>query len=170
MTHYSNDDIVVVFPKTHNMTTCGNRFNKQKENDYRRECDEMIDWLECGDHVICITPVIKFGSEYMYRVATEQYKRLKYVTYHKQVIHTRDIGELLVPHKLQIRYVGIEPIDWDIVAVDNIKDPMYVYGNKRQQIHYINVLNSSNDKLTRRKLRYIPEYALFSQLYKKLCL
>lgn len=167
---YPDGVLVVVFPETHNMTTCGNRFNKQKENDYRRECDEMIDWLECGDQVICITPVIKFGSEYMYRVATEQYKRLQHITYHKQVIHTRDIGELLVPHKLQIRYIGIEPIEWDIVATDNIKDPMYVYGNKRQQMHYINVLNSSNDKLTRRKLRYIPEYALFSQLYKKLCL
>lgn len=167
---YPEGVIVVAFPETHNMTTCGNRFNKEKENDYRRECDEMIDWLTCGDRVICITPVIKFGSEYMYRVATEQYKRLQHVSYHKQVIHTRDIGELLVPHKLQIRYIGIEPIEWDIVATDNIKDPMYVYGNKRQQMHYINVLNASNDTEIRRKLRYIPEYALFSQLYKKLCL
>ena len=167
---YPNGVLVVVFPETHNMTTCGNRFNKQKENDYRKECDEMIDWLECCNRVICVTPVIKFGSGYMYRVATEQYKRLQHVSYHKQVIHTRDIGELLVPHKLQIRYIGIEPIEWDIVATDNIKDPMYVYGNKRQQMHYINVLNSSNDKLARRKLRYIPEFAVFSQLYKKLCL
>lgn len=167
---YPEGVIVVAFPETHNMTTCGNRFNKEKENDYRHECDMMINWLECADRVICVTPVIKFDSEYMYRVATKQYKRLQYVSYHKQVIHTKQIGELLVPHKLQIRYVGIEPIEWDIVATDNIEDPMYVYGNKRQQIHYINVLNASNNAETRRKLRYIPEYTLFSQLYKKLCL
>lgn len=173
--YYIEDSLVIVFPTTHNMTVCGNRFNKEKEIDYRRECDAMIDWLECGEHVICITPIIKFDSEYMKRVATKQYERLQGVNYHKQVIHTRDIGELLVPHKLQIRYVGIEPIKFDIVRAYNIIDHKYTWlvnGNvfkpKKQQTHYINVLNASHDTITRRKLRYIPEYTLFSQLYKKL--
>lgn len=170
--YYIEDSLVIVFPTTHNMTVCGNRFNKEKEIDYRRECDALIDWLECGERVICITPIVKFGSEYMYRVAPNQYKRLKKMNYHKQVIHTQDIGELLLPHKLQIRYKGIEPIEFDIVDCGNIKDPKYEWssgvGLKSQQMHYINVLNASRDTETRRKLRYIPEYALFSQLYKKL--
>lgn len=165
--YYIEDCLVIVFPTTHNMTCCGNRFNKEKENDYRHECDMMIDWLECGNKVICITPVIKFDSEYMKRVATKQYKRLQGVNYHKQLIHTKDIGELLVPHKLQIRYVGIEPIEFDIVNT-HMCDPKYTWKNKSQQQHYMNVINASRDTETRRKLRYIPEYTLFSQLYKKL--
>ncbi len=170
--YYIEDDLVIVFPTTHNMTCCGNRFNKEKEEAYRHECDMMIDWLECGNKVICITPVIKFDGEYMKRVATKQYKRLQGVNYHKQVIHTKDIGELLVPHKLQIRYVGIEPINFDMVNT-KMYDIKYVWDNeqgytKRQQTHYMNVINASRDTETRRKLRYIPEYTLFSQLYKKL--
>lgn len=173
--YYIEDSLVIVFPTTHNMTVCGNRFNEEKEVDYRRECDAMIDWLECGEHVIMVTPVIKFDSEYMKRVAPKQYERLQGVNYHKQVIHTKDIGELLVPHKLQLRYVGVKPIEFDIVDCGNIKDPKYhwlVNGNvfkpKSQQTHYMNVLNASHDTITRRKLRYVPEFALFSQLYKKL--
>lgn len=172
--YYIEDELVIVFPITHNMTCCGNRFNKEKEADYRHECDMMIDWLECGNKVICITPVIKFDSEYMKCVATKQYKRLQGVNYHKQVIHTKDIGELLVPHRLQIRYVGVEPIQFDIVD-NHMYDPKYVWDHKqcetkRMQVHYMNVINASRDTETRRKLRYIPEYTLFSQLYKKLCL
>ena len=171
--YYIEDDLVNVFPITHNSTCCGNRFNKEKEVAYRRECDAMIDWLECGEHVIMVTPIIKFDSEYMKRVATKQYERLQRVNYHKQIIHTKDIGELLVPHKLQIRYVGVEPIAFDIVKNYSIIDPNYNWTNendevKRQQIHYLNVINASHDTITRRKLRYIPEYSLFSQLYKKL--
>lgn len=171
--YYIEDSLVIVFPTTHNMTVCGNRFNKEKEIDYRRECDAMVDWLECGNRVIMVTPIVKFDSEYMKRVAHKQYERLQGVNYHKQVIHTKDIGELLVPHKLQIRYVGIEPIKFDIVDCGNIKDPKYVWWNsnaqyKSQQTHYMNVLNATHDTITRRKLRYVPEYTLFSQLYKKL--
>lgn len=170
--YYIEDELVIVFPTTHNMTCCGNRFNKEKEDEYRHECDKMIDWLECGNKVICITPVIKFDSEYMKRVATKQYERLQCVNYHKQVIHTRDIGELLIPHRLQIRYVDVEPIQFDIVD-NHMYDPRYVWDNeqgetKRMQVHYMNVINASHDTEVRRKLRYIPEYTLFSQLYKKL--
>ena len=171
-------ELVIVFPTCHNMTVCGNRYNKEKELNYIDECHEMINWMECGNRVICITPVIKFDSEYMRRVATTEYERLQRVNYHKQIIHTKDIGELLVPHRLQIRYKGVKPIEFDIVKNDNIKDPKYTWfiggrwdhGVKRQQMHYMNVINASHDTETRRKLRYIPEYTLFSQLYKKLYL
>lgn len=170
--YYIKDDIVIVFPTTHNMTVCGNRFNKEKEADYRHECDKMIDWLECGNKVICITPVIKFDSEYMKRVATKQYKRLQRVNYHKQIINTKDIGELLVPHRLQIRYKGVKPLEFDVVN-NHMCDPNYWWINdcgdlKHQQWHYLNVINASRDTEVRRKLRYIPEYTLYSQLYKKL--
>lgn len=168
----AGDELVIVFPTCHNMTVCGNRFNREKELDYIDECHEMIDWLECCNRVICITPFIKFDSEYMRRVATKEYERLQRIDYHKQIIHTKDIGELLLPHRLQIRYVGVKPIEFDIVNT-NMCDPKYWWINdngdlKHQQWHYLNVINASHDTETRRKLRYVPEYTLFSQLYKKL--
>ncbi len=170
----AGDELVIVFPTCHNMSVCGNRFNKEKELDYTDECHEMIDWMECGNRVICITPIIKFDSEYMRRVATTEYERLQRINYHKQIIHTKDIGELLVPHRLQIRYKGVKPIEFDIVNT-NMCDPKYWWINdssdlKRQQTHYLNVINASRDTETRRKLRYVPEYTLFSQLYKRLYL
>ncbi len=93
----------------------------------------------------------------------------------KQVIHTKDIGSLLVPHRMQLRYKGVKPIEFDIVATDSIEDPQYIWVDKRdnvkqQQVHYLNCINASDDTEERRKQRYIPEYSLFSQLYKKLYL
>lgn len=173
----AGDELVIVFPTCHNMTVCGNRFNKEKEVNYIDECHEMIDWLECGTRVICITPVIKFDSEYMRRVATTEYERLQNINYDKQIIHTKNIGELLVPHRLQIRYKGVKPIEFDYVNTHMLdyhhywsqwRNDSLVF--KHQQQHYLNVINASHDTETRRKLRYIPEYTLFSQLYKKLYL
>lgn len=165
---WNTDELAVIFPDTHNCTICGNRFNNVKENDYRKECANIIEWMKCSSRVIVVTPVIKFDSDYMKEHAPEEYELLQQIDYKKQVIHTKHIGSLINPHRLQIRYVGIEPIEFDKVNTDLIKDPMYYYGDKRQQMHYINVLNATSDKYERRKLRYIPEYTLFSQLYKKL--
>ena len=168
-TDFKTDELVIAFPDTHNMTVCGNRFNAKKVEEYRKECSDMIDWMQCSSRVIVVTPVIKFDSAYMKKHAWVEYNLLQQINYKKQIIHTKNIGSLLVPHRLQLRYIGIEPIKFDEVNTDNIKDPMYYYyPNKRQQLHYMNVINMSNDTLERRKLRYIPEYALFSQLYKKL--
>ena len=168
MNPIKTDDLVIVFPETHNCTVCGNRFNNEKVEEYREECKNIIDWMKCSGHVVVVTPVIKFDSMYMYEHAREQYDRLRRVKYKKQIIHTKDIGSLLVPHRLQLRYVGIDPIEFDKVKTDNIKEHMFYYGDKRQQMFYLNVINLSRNTNTRRKLRYIPEYSLFSQLYKKL--
>lgn len=165
---WNTDELAVIFPDTHNSTVCGNRFNKENENDYRKECVNIIRWMQCSSRVIVVTPIIKFDSEYMKEHAPEEYELLQQISYKKQNIHTKYLGSLINPHRLRIMYVGIEPIKFDKVNTSLIKDPMYYYGDKRQQVHYINVLNATNDKYERRKLRYIPEYTLFSQLYKKL--
>lgn len=173
-----DDALIVVFTNNyHALSVCGNRFNSQKEEEFKREVSELLDWFDAGDHVIMISNINKFGTPYMaenFKLLQQRYDKHNIV---KQVIHTKDIGSLINPHKIQLRYKGIEPIEFDFVNCGNIKDPKYVWfdnGNvfrpKRQQIHYINVFNASHDTETRRKLRYIPEYALFSQLYKKLCL
>lgn len=173
-----HNELVVVFTNDyHTLSVCGNRFQDDNKNEFVREASELMDWFDCGNRVIMISNIIKLGTSYMcdnFEVLQQRYDKLGIT---KQIIHTKDIGSLLVPHKMQLRYKGIKPIEFDIVNCGNIKDPKYVWfdnGNvfrpKRQQIHYINVFNASHDTETRRKLRYIPEYALFSQLYKKLCL
>lgn len=170
---WNTDELVVAFPNTHNSTVCGNRFNNEKVNEYKKECDEIIEWLQCSSRVIVVTPVIKFDSEYMKEHAPEQYERLQEVDYRKQVIHTKDIGELINPHRIQIRYKGVKHIDFDIVSTKSIIDPKYHWISdngdlKCQQTHYLNVINATRDTMTRRKLRYVPEFTLYSQIYKKL--
>lgn len=172
------EDLAVLFTNNcHALSVCGNRFQDNKKEDFEHEADHLLNWLERCSKVIMISNVIKLGTPYMaenFETLQQRYDKLGIT---KQIIHTKDIGSLLVPHKMQLRYKGIKPIEFDIVNCGNIKDPKYVWfdnGNvfrpKRQQTHYINVLNASQDTEERRKLRYIPEYALFSQLYKKLCL
>lgn len=170
------NELIVVFTNNyHALSVCGNKDQDNKKDEFEREASELLEWLECGNRVIVISNVIKFGTPYMrdnFELLQQRYDKLGIT---KQVIHTKDIGSLLVPHRMQLRYKGVKPINFDIVATDNVRDPMYTWlvnGNvfitKHQQMHYINVINATNDTNTRRKLRYIPEYALFSQLYKKL--
>lgn len=173
------DDLAVLFTNDcHALSTCGNRFQDSKKEDFKREADHLLNWLERCNKVIMISNVIKLGTPYMAKNFESLQRRYDKLNIKKQVIHTKDIGSLLVPHRMQLRYKNVRPIDFDSVATGNIKDPKYTWfvggrrdhGVKRQQIHYLNVINSTSDTEERRKLRYIPEYSLFSQLYKKLYL
>lgn len=170
------DDLAVLFTNDcHALSTCGNRFQDSKKEDFVREADHLLNWLECCNKVIMISNVIKLGTPYMAEHFETLQQRYDKLNIKKQVIHTRDIGSLLVPHRVQLRYKNVRPIDFDIVATDNIEDPQYIWvdkhGNvKQQQVHYFNCINASDDTEERRKQRYIPEYSLFSQLYKKLYL
>lgn len=169
------DDLAVLFTNDcHALSVCGNRFQDNKKEDFKHEADHLLNWLERCNKVIIISNVIKLGTPYMaenFETLQQRYDRLDIK---KQVIHTKDIGSLLVPHRVQLRYKNVRPIDFDFVATDNIEDPIYVWLShdskqvKSQQVHYLNVLNASQDTEERRKLRYIPEYTLFSQLYKHL--
>lgn len=174
--YYVTDDIIIIFTNDfHAMSVCGNAHQNKYKKEYELECKKLLNWLECGEHVIMISNVIKFGTPYMaknYPLLQQRYDKLRIV---KQVIHTSKIGSLLLPHYVQLRYKGVKPIEFDIVDCGNIRDHKYVWldkGNvfkhKSQQLHYMNVINASHDTITRRKLRYLPEYSLFSQLYKKL--
>lgn len=166
------DDLVVIFANNyHAMSVCGNGCLNEKE--FEKEAKELLRWFKCCNNVIMISNVIKFGTPYMaenYKTLQLKYDSLGIV---KQNLNTKDIGELIVPHRIQIRYRNVKPIKFDFVRTNNIKDPKYVwsdkYGNvKHQQMHYINCINRSHDTETRRKLRYLPEYTVFSQLYKHL--
>lgn len=173
-TKAGNELIVVFTNNCHALSICGNRFNNEKKEDFESEATELLDWLDCGNRVIIISNVIKFGTPYMaenFEALQQRYDKHNIV---KQVLNTKDIGQLIVPHRIQIRYKGVKQIDFDIVATNNLEDPCHYWYDvnagymKKQQVHYLNVLNDSADTLTRRKQRYVPEYSLFSQLYKKL--
>lgn len=175
----NTDDLAVLFTNDcHALSTCGNRFQDSKKEDFKREADHLLNWLERCNKVIMISNVIKLGTPYMAEHFETLQQRYDKLNIKKQVIHTKDIGSLLVPHRVQLRYKNVRPIDFDIVATDSIRDPQYIWfvggrwdhGVKRQQMHYLNVINASSSTEERRKLRYIPEYSLFSQLYKKLYL
>lgn len=170
------DDLIIIFTNNyHALSICGNRFNEEKELEFEQEASELLNWLDCGNRVIMISNVNKFGTPYMrdnFELLQQRYDEHDIV---KQVVHTKDIGELINPHRIQLRYKGVTPIKFDIVRTNNIIDPKYhwlVNGNvfqpKHQQVHYMNVLNASHDTETRRKLRHVVEYTVFSQLYKKL--
>lgn len=171
------DDLAVLFTNDcHALSVCGNRFQDNKKEDFEHEADYLLNWLERCNKVIMISNVIKLGTPYMaenFEVLQQRYDKLNIK---KQVFNTKEIGSLLVPHRVQIRYKNVIPITFDFEGPnDTIKDPKYVWsddnGNyKQQQMHYINVINASKNTETRRKLRYLPEYAIFSQLYKKLYL
>lgn len=168
------DDLAVLFTNDcHALSVCGNRFQDNKKEDFEHEADHLLNWLERCNKVIMISNVIKLGTPYMaenFETLQQRYDRLDIK---KQIIHTKDIGSLLVPHRVQLRYKNVRPIDFDFVTTDNIEDPQYIWvdkhGNvKQQQLHYLNCINTSQDTEERRKQRYLPEYSLFSQLYKKL--
>lgn len=169
------DDLAVLFTNDcHALSVCGNRFQDNKKEDFEREADYLLNWLERCNKVIMISNVIKLGTPYMaenFETLQQRYDRLGIK---KQVIHTKDIGSILTPHRVQLRYKNVRPIDFDFVATNNIEDPKYIWLDhnlncfKSQQVHYLNVLNASQDTEERRKQRYLPEYSLFSQLYKKL--
>lgn len=170
-----HDELVVVFTNDyHALSVCGNRFQDNIKDEFVREASELMDWFDCGNRVIMISNVIKLGTPYMAKNFETLQRRYDKFGITKQVIHTKDIGSLLVPHKMQLRYKGIKPIEFDIVDT-HMWDFNYVWESKsgemkRQQLHYINVINATSDTEERRKRRYIPEYSLFSQLYKKLYL
>ncbi len=169
------DDLAVLFTNDcHALSTCGNRFQDSKKEDFKREADHLLNWLERCNKVVMISNVIKLGTPYMAKNFETLQRRYDQLNIKKQVIHTKDIGSLLVPHRVQLRYKNVRPIDFDIVDT-HMRDFNYVWESqsgkmKRQQLHYINVINASDDTEERRKQRYIPEYSLFSQLYKKLYL
>lgn len=172
------DGLAVLFTNgCHALSTCGNRFQDNKKEDFKREADHLLNWLERCNKVIMISNVIKLGTPYMAKNFETLQRRYDKLNIKKQIIHTKDIGSLLVPHRMQIRYKNVRPIDFDIVDT-HAQDDIYYWsqwknGNlvyKRQQQHYLNVINSTSDTEERRNQRYIPEYSLFSQLYKKLYL
>lgn len=165
------DALYIMFNGCRNSSVCGNRFNKERLNNGTMERDFMhnLEFFKCK-HLILVTPVTNFGGKIMER----EYPLLQelYNTYIdnslvvKQNIHSSQLGELSLPRRLQIYYRGVkqlQPITNKIVSPPMV----YMNGKNQRKLDY-DVINATRDKDKRHKMRYFPEYALYSEIYNQI--
>lgn len=156
------DNILNIWlPETHNITICGNRYNQQRieSGDMKREFEQLKKLVEMNNTIV-ITPITLFNGVLHAQLYPNSMSNVK-----RQRIHTARLGELVYPHFIHIYGAELKPV----TDVDP-KQELVNYGNcgKYQQDLYWNVFYNKTSKEERRKKRYIPEYALFSQLYKQI--
>ena len=149
----------IFFPCTHNITICGNRYNQQRieSGEMKREFEELKKLIETPNTIV-ITPITLFNGCLHNQIYHETMSNVR-----RQRIHTASLGELVYPHWIHIYGAKLEPITESEPVLKYVK-----YGDgKRQQDLYWNVFYNKCSKEERRKKRHIPEYALYSQLYKQ---
>lgn len=163
--------LYVMFNGCRNSSVCGNRFNEErlKNGTMGRDFMHNLEFFKCN-HLVLVTPVTNFGGKIMereYPLMQELYKAYvdnKLVV--KQNIHSSQLGELSLPRKLQIYYRGVkqlQPITNKIVSAPMI----YMNGKNQRKLDY-DVINATRDKDKRHKMRYFPEYALYSEIYNQI--
>ena len=150
----------IFFPETHNITICGNRYNQQRieSGDMKREFEGLKKLVETPNTIV-VTPITLFNGKLHNQLYPESMSTAK-----RQRIHTALLGELVYPHFVHIYGAELKPIT-DIEP----KRKYIEYGSqgKCQEPLYYNVFYNKCSKEERRKKRHIPEYALYSQIYKQ---
>lgn len=149
----------IFFPETHNITICGNRYNQQRieSGDMKREFERLKELIETPNTIV-ITPITLYNGVLHAQVYPESMS-----TAERQRIHTARLGELVYPHFIHIYGAELKPV----TDSEPVRDYVYYEPDKREDTLYYNVFYNKTSKEERRKKRYIPEYALFSQLYKQ---
>ena len=151
----------IFFPETHNITICGNRYNQQRieSGDMKREFEQLKKLIETPNCIV-ITPITLYNGVLHAQLYPNSMSNVK-----RQRIHTARLGELVYPHFIHIYGAELKPVT-DVEP----KQEFIHYGvcGKYQQYLYWNVFYNKASKEERRKKRYVPEYALFSQLYKQI--
>lgn len=147
------------FPETHNITICGNRYNQQRieSGEMKREFERLKKLIETPNTIV-ITPITLYNGVLHAQLYPESMS-----TAERQRIHTARFGELVYPHFIHIYGAELKPV----TDIEPVRDYVYYEPNKRQDTLYYNVFYNKTSKEERRKKRYVPEYALFSQLYKQ---
>ena len=149
----------IFFPETHSITICGNAYNQQRieSGEMKREFEGLKKLVETPNTIV-ITPITLFNGKLHNQIYPNSMSEVR-----RQRIHTSMLGELVYPHYIHIYGAKLEPL-----PPIEIKQEYVYYGDgKRQQDLYWNVFYNKCSKEERRKKRHIPEYALFSQLYKQ---
>ena len=85
----------------------------------------------------------------------------------KRRIHTSQLGEVVCPRYVQIW--SNRPIELNAVSDLAYDTPVkYAGGRKGQSCKDFEVFARGGDKDVRHKMRYVPEYELYAQLYHQL--
>lgn len=155
-----NGVLNIMFPCTHNITICGNRYNEKRiaSGEMKKELQALHD-LVSTPNTIVITPITLFNG---------RLHKIKYpesmLDISRQRIHTSKLGELVYPHFIHIYGAELEPV----TDIEPKRDYVYYGVDKRQDTLYYNVFYNKCSKEERRKKRHIPEYALYSALYNQI--
>ena len=149
----------IFFPETHNITICGNRYNQQRieSGEMKREFEELKKLIETPNTIV-ITPITLYNG-----VLHAQLYPASMSTAKRQRIHTARLGELLYPHFIHVYGARLEPT----TEIELVRKYVEYGDGKRQETLYYNTFYVKGTKDERRKKRHVPEYALYSQLYKQ---
>lgn len=150
----------IFFPETHNITICGNRYNEERitSGNMKLEFEQLKELIETPNTIV-ITPITLYNGKLHAQLYPESMSMVW-----RQRVHTAQLGELVYPHFIHIYGTELKPVT-DIEP----KRKYVEYGKcgKYQEPLYYNVFYNKCSKEERRKKRYIPEYAVFSQLYEQ---
>lgn len=153
----------IMFPCTHNITVCGNRYNNERiaSGEMKKELQALHD-LVSTQNTIVITPVTLFNG----RLHKIKYPESMLDVPH-QTINTGLLNEVVYPHNVCIYNATLKPLTNKMPRQEYVE-----YGNegKKQQDIYWNVFYEKTSKEERRRKRKIPQYALYSALYNQIIL
>ena len=149
----------IFFPETHNINVCGNRYNKERiaSGEMKKEFEEMAKLLKTPDTIV-ITPITMFDG----KIHKEHYPE-SVLNIPRQRIHTSTLGELVYPHYVHIYGAILTPT----TDIEPKRDYVNYGIDKRQDTLYYNAFYNKVSKEERRKKRHVPEYALYSALYRQ---
>lgn len=155
-----NGVLNIMFPCTHNITICGNRYNNERiaSGEMQKELQQLHDLILCKDTIV-ITPITLYNGRLHKIKYPESMLDVK-----RQRIHTSKLGELVYPHFIHIYGAELE----HTTDIEPKRDYVYYGTDKRQDTLYYNVFYNKCSKEERRKKRHIPEYALYSALYNQI--
>lgn len=159
----------IFFSEQRNTLVSGNAHNKERvlSGKFQQDCNEFIDLFKTGHDLIVLTGVTMLMGPKHYRYARDSYDAGVSLGLVKTRIHTSQLGEVVCPRYVQIwsnRPIELNAVS-DLVYDTPIK---YANGRKGQSCKDFKAFVRGGDKDVRHKMRYVPEYALYKQLYNQL--
>lgn len=157
----------IFFSEQRNTLISGNAYNKERilSGKFQQDCIDFVNLFETGHDLIVLTGMTMLMGPKHYKFERDSYDRGNALGIVRTRIHTSQLGEVVCPRYIQIW--STEPVQ--LTAVSELEyDTTIRYGGKGQSWKDFTVFYNHTDKDTRHKMRYVPEYALYSQLYHQL--
>lgn len=155
----------IFFSEQRNTLISGNAHNKARilSGDFQKDCNEFVDLFKTGYDLIVLTGVTMLMGPKHYKYARDSYDEGNSLGITRKRIHTSQLGEVVCPRYVQI-WSNNETY---LTAITDLEyDTPIKYGrDKRQGWKDFEVFYKHVSKDERHKMRYVPEYALYSQLY-----